>query len=106
VDAAHAAADGRRVVLACCDPLLPQHAARFGELAGAARLLIVIDTTVPSYMDAKARTMLAAAIGSVDAVVSGDRELARKLDPDFVDLTSDEAQWRENFFAHVRKKGS
>lgn len=106
VVAANAAAEGRRVVLACCDPLLPQHATRFAELAGDGKLLIVIDTSVRSYMDAGARAALAAALGSVDAVVLGDRVLAAGLDANFVDLGEEEAQWRESFFAHVRKKGS
>lgn len=106
VNAATAAAEGRRVVLACCDPLLPQHAVRLSELANGKRLLVVIDTAVNAYMDANARAALAAALSSVDRVVIGDRAIARQLDADFLDLSEEEAQWRESFFAHVRKKGS
>jgi hypothetical protein len=97
---------GGRVVLACCDPLLPQHAARFRELAQGGKLLIVIDTSVPSYMDASARAALAASLACVRTVVLGERVIAQQLHPDFVDLSAEEADWRESFFGHVRQKGS
>jgi hypothetical protein len=97
---------GGRVVLACCDPLLPQHAARFRELAQGGKLLIVIDTSVPSYMDAAARAALAASLDCVRTVVLGERTTAQQLDSNFVDLSAEEAEWRESFFGHVRQKGS
>lgn len=102
-----AKANGRevRAVIGYFDPLLPTHAAHLAKLADRDALFAIVDTPADAYLELAARAELAASLGFIECVITGNQATAEALGADETLHEHDlEDERRQEFIHYVRDR--